>query len=141
MKNIFLLIVVCVVSASAFAQVQRTVVPVDKSKFLSDSTQKNKQGFGNKKKKQLFKELGLSKEQAGKLKEIRQSNKAKRQAINDNDSLSGQEKRMQLKVINKNADDAIKAILTEEQWKKYQEEKKKKLEEATMNMEEDNQGS
>ena len=139
MKNIFLFITVCIFSTSAFAQVKRNVVPVDKSKFLSDSTNKNKQGVGNKKNKQLFKELGLSKEQAGKLKEIRQVNKAKRQAVNENDSLSGQEKRIQLKAINKNADETIKAILTEGQWKKYQEQKKKKFSAPTMNMAEDNQ--
>ena len=139
MKNIFLFIAAFIVSINSFAQIQRTTAPVDKSKFLSDSTNKNKQGVGNKKSKQLFKELGLSKEQAGKLKEIRQVNKAKRQAVNENDSLSGQEKRIQLKAINKNADEAIKAILTEGQWKKYQEQKKKKFSAPTMNMAEDNQ--
>ncbi|UEG50149.1 hypothetical protein LK994_01500 [Ferruginibacter lapsinanis] len=134
MKNIFLLLVINIICINSFGQIQRNVVPLDKGRFSADSVRPDKSKVVGKKNKQIFKDLNLTKEQFGKLKEIRQVNKAKREAVNDNDALSAEEKRIQLKAINKTANDAIKAILSKEQWEKYQEEKKKKSVDTEKNM-------
>lgn len=94
MKNSFLFILAFLFTCNSFAQIQRKIQPIDKDRFsATDSSATNKQfAKPGKKNKQIFKNLGLTKEQLGKLKEIRQANKAKRQAINDNDTLSAIEK-------------------------------------------------
>ncbi len=68
--------------------------------------------------KKLMKELKLTKEQRGKLKEQRNEAKSKKEAIEGNDQLSQQEKDNQLKELKKEQLAKTQTLLTDEQKEK-----------------------
>ncbi len=110
-------------SICAKAQIQRKPMAVN---FQTDSLERSApQSQSNQKNsKQLFKEMDLTKEQRGKLKEVRQQAKAKRLEIENNTDLSPKERKEQLKIVRKEADASIQAVLSAEQWKQFQEDRK-----------------
>ena len=63
----------------------------------------------------MLKELDLSREQKIKLKELRQSMKEKKEAIENDDKLSGPEKETKLKELRKEQAKNTMSILTPEQ--------------------------
>jgi hypothetical protein len=69
--------------------------------------------------KDRLKELDLTKEQKIKLKEIRQSNQAAKAAIENNTGLSEEEKKKQLRALQKEQAQKVQAILTEDQKAKF----------------------
>lgn len=128
MNRLIIIISVLFISANSFGQIQRnsTINNANDSSVLI--TNKNwKEGKG---KKQMFQELDLTKEQRGQLKTIRQDAKAKREAIENDDSISDKEQKEKLKALRKETDEAIQKILTKEQWKKFVEQREKKLNNA-----------
>jgi hypothetical protein len=132
MKKISALIVLTFIISLSFAQVQRKV----KTENIADSTSKT----GERKKgdkanrKQTIRELDLTKEQKGKLKEQRKATKDKKAAIQNNESLSAEQKEAKLKELQKEQAKSTMGILNEEQkekMKKMRKEKKgKKMGEA-----------
>lgn len=111
---------------TAAAQVERKPAVVTKTDTVSFSPAgKNDQ----KSRKDMLKELDLTKEQRSKLKEIRRENMAKKEAIENNSQLTEQEKKKQLKDLQQEQAKNIQAILTDEQKEKFkakrQELKKK----------------
>ena len=80
-------------------------------------------GTGNKADKQSrrerFKELDLTREQKGKMKEIMQSGKASKEAIENNAQLSDQDKKKQMRELQRSQMEKIQAILTPEQVEKF----------------------
>lgn len=130
MKKIILSILVFSAVISVSAQVQRTPTP---------SKQRDSAGVyqGNKKeaqvsKKDIFRELDLTREQRGKLKEITQSSKAKKEAINSDEKLDENQKKQKLREIQKDQMKQVQSILTPEQKQKWMELRKQKKDNAAM---------
>lgn len=104
-------------SVISFAQVER--VPPAKTDSLSGTSISGK--------KDLVKDLDLSKEQKIKLKEIRQAGKTRKEAIENNSQLTEPEKKKQLREQQKEQARAIQAILTGEQKERFRNNKQKAL--------------
>jgi len=99
----------CVVNIS-FAQIRRDVP----ENTITDSTQKISR-------KEMMDELGLSKEQRVQWKQIQQNNKAQKESIMNNDSLTTEQKKIMLKDLHKQTNNDIDAILSDEQREKMKE--------------------
>ena len=63
----------------------------------------------------MMRELNLTREQRGKIKEIRQSNMAKRDEINNNDSLTPAQKEAKLRELKRSQAQSTMSILSDEQ--------------------------
>jgi len=98
------------------AQIERRPVAAkaDSAKTVDPNEKANKQS-----RKERIKDLDLTKEQRIKMKEINQAGKAAKDAIDNNASLSDQEKKKQLRELNKDQAQKIQAILTPEQREKF----------------------
>jgi hypothetical protein len=124
MKKISALIVLTFIISLSFAQVQRKV----KTENIADSitkTGERKKGY-KANKKQAIRELDLTKEQKGKLKEQRQAAKDKKAAIQNNESLSAEQKEAKLKELQKEQAKSTMGILNEEQKEKMKKMRKEK---------------
>ena len=117
-KQTLLLFFLAITALNSYAQIRRTPV-----KPASDSS--ITQSSSNIDKKELMKELNLSPEQRTKMKEIRESAQAARQAVTADSTLSNAEKRAKLRSIRKEQNNKVNAILTEEQRTKLEAWKKK----------------
>jgi hypothetical protein len=118
----------------ATAQVQR----VKKVKAATDSTTLTTspeatpapQAKANKQsRREMIKELGLSREQKVKFRDMQQSNKAKKEAIESDDKLSDTEKKQKLKALKVEQLKATMAILNDEQKEKLKKMRQDKMEE------------
>lgn len=108
-------------NVTSFAQIQRNTV-----KQKADSvTQNSTPAVEKDSRKEILKELDLSKEQKVKLKEVNQSLKASKEAIENNKDLSDAQKKEKLKALKKEQMTKIQSILTEEQKIKFRELKRK----------------
>lgn len=105
----------------SLAQVQRTPVKqkTDSSAIVTEPG-KNKDS-----RKEMFRELNLSREQKIKMKEINHSMKASKEAIENDTALSETEKKAKLRALKKENIQKIQAILTEEQKIKFRQLKAK----------------
>jgi periplasmic protein CpxP/Spy len=102
---------------TASAQIERKAVVVKPDSAQAAPASDNK--ADKQTRKERFKELDLSKEQKGKLKEIMQSGKASKEAIESNTQLSEADKKKQLRELQKAQAQKIQAILTPEQREKF----------------------
>jgi Spy/CpxP family protein refolding chaperone len=109
-KLIVVLSMLCTVNIS-FAQIRREV-PVTNSG--ADSSQKIS-------KRMMMDELNLTKAQRVQMKQIQQNNKAQKESIMNNDSLTTDQKKMMLKELHKQTANDINTILTDEQREKMKE--------------------
>lgn len=112
-------VVFLILSGTAFtatAQIERK--PVTMQIDSSQSVVKHNKA-DNKSRKERFRELDLSREQKGKLKEIGQANKAAKAAIENNESLTDVEKKKQIHALQKSSLEKIQAILTPAQFEKF----------------------
>ena len=120
MKYSLIILLLVLGSLSSTAQIERKTESIK-----ADST--NNAQVDNKKNKQTQKdrleELDLTKEQKGKLKEIRQSGKAAKDAIENNAALSETEKKKQLRNLKMEQAQKVQGILTEEQKAKFKASK------------------
>ena len=120
MKTYIISITFLLGSLYSSAQIQRDVVAkVDTISFSSSDKNKNDKMS----RKERFKELDLTREQKVKMKEIMQSGKASKDAIENNAQLSEPEKKKQLRELQKKQLLKIQSILTEEQKAKFQASK------------------
>jgi len=71
-------------------------------------------------------DLNLSEEQSAKLQKSRDELRQKMQAVRENQSLSDEAKKEQMKELMKERKENLRSILTDEQWKKLQEENQKR---------------
>lgn len=126
MEKAILFMVVCFAGFSTFAQIQRKVADTNRVTENRQSGVRNDQASISKKKDQLkmVKELKLTREQKGKLKEMRQANEAKRAAIMNDDSLTEAQKQAQLKAIQCAGAVDLQGILNETQKKKMKKLRK-----------------
>ena len=123
MKKATLLVALSFISVLSFSQVQRVVTPkaVDSTKGSGGNmNEKNNRGD----RKQMLRELNLTKEQRGKFKEMRQANEAKRDEINNNDSLTQDQKDAKLRELKRTQAQGTISILNDEQKAKAMEIRK-----------------
>ena len=101
------------------AQIERkpVVIKTDSTQTTANDTKVDKQS-----RKERFKELNLTREQKSKLKEIMQANKAAKEAIENNTQLSDQDKKKQLRELQKAQMQKIQAILTPEQQEQFRKQ-------------------
>ena len=119
MKYLFIILAFLLGNLSLSAQIERAVgVPKDTIAFTASNGKNNKQ-----KQKDRLEELNLTKEQKAKLKEIRQSGKAVKDAIENNTALSETEKKKQLRNLKMEQAQKVQGILTEEQKAKFKASK------------------
>ncbi len=71
-------------------------------------------------------DLGLSEEQSAKLKDNREAMAEKIKAIREDKSISDESKKEQVKELMKKQKEEMKSILTEDQLKKLEEQKKQR---------------
>lgn len=127
MKSPALILALLLSSLIAFAQVERKPAPVKPADSVANNQPANRMDKTGR--KDLLKDLDLSREQKIKLKEIRQANKTKKEAIENNSQLSDDEKKKQMKELQKEQAKAIQAILTDEQKEKFKAKRREKMEE------------
>ena len=116
MQKWSLFLIFSLLSFLSFAQVERKVLPTkqaDSSSGYSDQSR-----VGKIEKKQLIRDLHLSKEQQTKMKEIHQSGKSAKEAIADNDKLTPAEKDEKIKALKKDQYQKTMNILNDEQKQK-----------------------
>ncbi len=120
MKKSLIAFILSLVTVSASAQIERkpVVVKTDSAQTTTNDTRVDKQS-----RKERFKELDLTREQKGKMKEIMQANKAAKEAIENNTQLSDQEKKKQMRELQKAQMQKTQAILTAEQFEKFKASK------------------
>jgi Spy/CpxP family protein refolding chaperone len=125
MKKMMSMMALVLLSAFSFAQVQRSkTTTLARPDSTLTGTEKGKAGGMGK--KQMMKDLNLSKEQKMKLKELRQSAQAKKQAIENDDKLSAPEKESKLKELHKEQAKNTMSILSPEQKVKMLKMRKEK---------------
>ena len=98
------------------AQIKREPAVTSKTDTISFSSANTTEKMNR---KDRLKELELTREQKIKLKEIRQSNQAAKAAIENNTGLSEEEKKKQIRTLQKEQAQKVQAILTEEQKAKF----------------------
>lgn len=124
MKKLTVLIIFSFIVSLSFAQVQRKAAVTSKPDSAGVITDKKTLSRGEKMK--VGRELDLNKEQKSKLKEIRQSAKAKKDAIESDDKLSTAEKQAKLKELQREQAKSTMTILNDEQKEKMKEMRKNK---------------
>ena len=120
MKISLIAFILSLVTLSASAQIERkpVIIKTDSAKTIGNDTKSDKQS-----RKERFRELNLTREQKGKMKEIVQANKAAKEAIENNMQLSDQDKKKQMRELQKAQVQKIQAILTPEQLEKFKASK------------------
>jgi hypothetical protein len=110
MKKLIMLWGLMICITVSFAQVQR-------AKPVSDSlSAKTAHQHGDSiTKKQMLRELHITKEQRGKLKVFTQANKAKKEAINNDAQLTPEEKEVKLKELHREQGKNVMSVLDDEQ--------------------------
>ena len=113
--------ITCIIFLSLFtmtasAQIERKTVVI-KPDSTQASVSDNK--VDKQTRKERFKELDLTKEQNGKMKEIMQSGKAAKEAIENNTQLSEDDKKKQLRELQKGQAQKVQVVLTPEQREKF----------------------
>jgi dTDP-4-dehydrorhamnose 3,5-epimerase-like enzyme len=108
MKKIPFILMLSIFTSTGFAQVQRNQV----KKTAIDPTQQPKV---------KIKELNLSKDQRGKLKEMKQENKAAKDEVENDATLSQRQKKQQLRALKRQHAEKMNTILTDDQRVKLRE--------------------
>lgn len=132
MKKVLFILALTVSTASAMAQIERA----RKVKTTSDTTSTGAAVTMNDDKqsrREMIKELNLTKEQKGKFKEMQQNMKAKKEAIENDEKLSDTEKKQKLRELRKEQMKATDNILNDEQREKMKQMRKDKIKEMRGN--------
>ena len=104
-------------SIISLAQIERKTSPAKQTDSVGNKPVENTMDKSSR--KDMLKELDLTREQKIKLKDIRQANMVKKEAIENNSQLSESEKKTQLRGLQKEQAQNIQAILTDEQKEKF----------------------
>ena len=138
MKKIIAFFALLFIVAISFAQVQRKKNVVNKADSANGIATDKKISKADK--RDLMRELNLSKDQKSKLKEARQTAKAKKAAIENDDKLSEADKQTKLKLLKREQAKNTMGILNDEQKEKMKKIRKDKkgqpMEEGMEEMEE-----
>lgn len=112
MKIKGIVLILSFTACTANAQVERKPVVRADSAQTAGNTDKPSR-------KERFRELNLTREQKGKLKEVMQANKAAKEAIENNAQLSDADKKKQIRELQMAQVQKIQAILTPEQFEQF----------------------
>lgn len=116
MKKLFVFIISLSFFAShSIAQVKREINPSQNTR--TNTMQKNK-------KRAMMKELNLTKEQKGQMKEFHRSMNQKKGSIKNDNNLSEAQKKDKMKELHKEQKEKMRTILTPEQREKMKKERK-----------------
>lgn len=123
MKKNLIMMAFVLMGLNTFAQVQRKVAAINENDSMSVSNDKYDKDKPAKKtdKLKILKELNLTREQKGKLKEIRQANKSKTDHIMNDVTLTADQKKDKVKEIKKSGVIELQGILNDEQKAKMKE--------------------
>lgn len=105
-------------SVISFAQIERVPKKTDSLSAGNNSSPG---------KKDLVEDLGLSTGQQAKLREIRETVRMKRKEIDNNDQFTDEERKKQVRELQKEQAKYIEGILTDEQKEKFRNSRKKAL--------------
>ena len=116
MRILVIAFILSIFTLSASAQIERkpVVVKADSTQTTGSDTKQDKQS-----RRDRFKELNLTREQKGKIKEITQAGKAAKEAIENDIKLSDEDKKKEKRALQKVQIQKIQAILTPEQLEKF----------------------
>lgn len=117
MKIHLVLISVLAFAATASAQIERK--PVEITKTDTVKSQAFDAPADKKKRRDLMKDLNLTREQSSKLKELRHANNTAKAAIENNTSLPEMEKKRKLRELKRDQAEKMMLILTPEQREKF----------------------
>ena len=113
MKKMIVVTVLSLITFASFAQIQRQKKEVAKPDSSAGAAVQTKdEGPGR---KEMMKELDLTKEQRSKIKGFRQDAKAKKDAIENDTSLKPEEKQTKLKELRKELEQNTLSVLSREQ--------------------------
>lgn len=107
------LIAFSLIVSLSFAQVQRQKKQVDKTDSAGTGAVQKEDAGPNR--KEMMKELNLTKEQKSKIKEFRQAAQSKKAAIEGDDTLKPEEKQAKLKDLRKELQKNTMSVLSREQ--------------------------
>jgi len=124
MKKINAVLILMFIASLSIAQVQRKAGTANKTDSAGSTAAVNKKAGGNK--KEMLRDLNLTKDQKSKLKEARQSAKAKKVAIESDNKLSATEKTARLNELKKEQAKNTMGILNDEQKEKMKKMRKDK---------------
>lgn len=113
MKKTGIFLTLTFISILSFSQVQRVVTPSKQSD--AGVTQPGDNNPEKMNRKKMMRELNLTKEQRSKLKEIRQSNMSKKDAISNDDKLTDEQKEVKLRELKRGQAQSTMTILNDEQ--------------------------
>ena len=134
MKKLMIVLALSAVTGSAMAQLERARKPRTASDTTSTGARVNVKE-DKQSRKEMMRELSLTKEQKGKFKEMQQGMKAKKEAIENDDKLSDTEKKEKLRELRKEQMKATGSILNDEQREKMKQMRKDKMKEMKGNKE------
>ncbi|HMC99173.1 MAG TPA: hypothetical protein VKH37_03440 [Ferruginibacter sp.] len=124
MKKSALVFLLSFVSFISFAQVQRQFTHKNADSANSNEMLKGKNNQEDR--KQMMRELNLTKEQREKIKEIRQANQAKKEAIENDTTLTAEQKETRLRELKREMGQSMLPILNDEQKAKFKEMRDKR---------------
>ena len=122
MQKIGMLLALAFICTGINAQVQRKLADTNSTKNITVNEDMDNSGKSGTRmdKLKLMKELNLTKEQKGKLKEMKQANQFKKEAILNDTGLTEIEKQEKLKQVKHSAAIDLQSVLTGEQKQKLQ---------------------
>ncbi|MBC7889347.1 MAG: hypothetical protein H7Z13_15830 [Ferruginibacter sp.] len=129
MKKVLLFFAVVLIGSGSFAQVQRKVsaaTNADSSASLNNEMYPMENAATKTERLKVLKELNLTKDQKGKLKEMQQVNKSRREAIMNDEGLTEVQKQDKIKEIKRAGALGLQEILTDEQKEKMKAMRKAK---------------
>ncbi len=121
MKKLLFILAITIIGQLSFAQ---TTTPQTEAAKPTGTEKKHHKGHGNK--KAMMKELNMTDDQKAKMKEMKEANKAKKEAIINDSKLTEDQKKQQLKDLHKAGAKDMQGVLTDEQKAKMKEMKAKR---------------
>lgn len=122
MKKYLLVFLLMIPALVMKAQIERkSPAGADSLKAAHKQAGKNKHA-----RKEMLDQLSLTREQRGKLKQLRSEGQAKRTEIQNNEQLTGEQKKAQLGELKKQQAEKLQSILTQEQKEKFRASRAKK---------------
>lgn len=116
MKSGVLVLALTLISLLSFAQVERKTAVKDQADSVSTASFKEQAGKNDR--KQMIKDLHLTREQQAKMKEIYQSGRSKKEALLNDNKLTNEDRQAKLRVLQKEQFDNTMRILNDEQKQK-----------------------
>ena len=131
MKSGVLVLALTLISLLSFAQVERKTAVKDQADSVSTASFKEQAGKNDR--KQMIKDLHLTREQQAKMKEIHQSGRSKKEALLNDNKLTNEDRQAKLRVLQKEQFDNTMHILNDEQKQKMRNGKANMIKNREMN--------